>query len=198
MAKKCLTRQLNQRASQQQCSQGQQNFTYGKVNHVTDKEAQQSQAVVLGMFLANSHPVTILFDSGASHSFISSKFVAKHNLPIAIMKYAMLVSSPGGEIKTKHICSAISIVISGVDFLSNLIIIDSKAIDIILSMHWVRKYDRMILCAKRAIHLTQEDGTTVEFIAAISTNHLSVLNQIKETSLDDIRIAQNYLEVFSE
>jgi hypothetical protein len=83
--------------------QGQQNFTYGKVNHVAAEEAQQSQDVVLGMFLVNSHPATILFDPGTSHSLISSKFVAKLSLPITNMKYTMLVSSPGGEMKTKHI-----------------------------------------------------------------------------------------------
>jgi hypothetical protein len=44
---------------------------YGKVNRMTIDEAQQSQDVVLGMFLASSHPATILFNSGASHSFIS-------------------------------------------------------------------------------------------------------------------------------
>jgi hypothetical protein len=89
------------------------------------------------MLLANSYPAIILFDSRASHSFISSKFVAKHNLPITNIKYTMLVSSPGGEIKTKHICQAISIAIRGVDFLLNLIIIDSKGIDIILGMDWL-------------------------------------------------------------
>jgi hypothetical protein len=77
------------------------------------------------MFLANSHSITILFDSGASHSFISSNFVAKHNLPITVMKYTKIVSSLGGEMKTKHICPTNSIAIRGVDFLSNLIIIDS-------------------------------------------------------------------------
>jgi hypothetical protein len=65
------------------------------------------------MFLANSHPATIFFYSEASHSFISSKFVAKYNLPITIMKYTILVSSPGGEMKTKHICPTISIAIRG-------------------------------------------------------------------------------------
>jgi hypothetical protein len=49
------------------------------------------------------------------------------------MMYTMIVSSPGGEMKTKHICPTISIAIpgGGVDFLSNLIIIDSYGIDII-------------------------------------------------------------------
>jgi hypothetical protein len=62
--------------------QGQQNFMYGKVNHMTSDEAQQAQDVILGMFLASSHPATVLFDSGASHSFLTSSFDAKHNLLI--------------------------------------------------------------------------------------------------------------------
>jgi hypothetical protein len=80
---------------------------------VTTEEAQQSQDAVLGMFLANSHPRTVLFDSGASHSFIAYNFVAKYNLPITIIMYTMIVSSPGGEMKTKHICPTISIAIRG-------------------------------------------------------------------------------------
>jgi hypothetical protein len=86
---------------------------YGKVNHMTSDEAQQAQDVVLGMFLASSHPATVLFDSRASHSFITSSFVAKHNLTIANMKHTMLVSSLGGEMRTKLICPAISISIRG-------------------------------------------------------------------------------------
>jgi hypothetical protein len=77
-----------------------------------------------------------LFDLGASHSFVSSTFAAKHHLPITIMKHTMLVSSPGGEMRTKHICPTISINIRGVDFLANFIILDSKGIDIILGMDW--------------------------------------------------------------
>jgi hypothetical protein len=80
---------------------------------MTSDEAQQAQDEVLGMFLASSHPATILFDSIASHSFISSCFVTKHSLLIATMKHTMLVSSLGGEMRTKHICPAVSITIRG-------------------------------------------------------------------------------------
>jgi hypothetical protein len=101
---------------------------------VTTEEAQQAQDVVLGMFLASSHPAIVLFDSGVLHSFISSSSVVKHHLPITIMKQTMLVSSPRGEMRTKHICPAISITIKGVDFLANLIALDSKGIDIVLGV----------------------------------------------------------------
>jgi hypothetical protein len=65
------------------------------------------------MFLASSHPATILFDSGASHSFISSTFVVKYHLPTTIMKHTMLVSSSGGEMRTNRICPEVSIAIRG-------------------------------------------------------------------------------------
>jgi hypothetical protein len=83
---------------------------------------------------------------------------------------------------------AISIAIRGVYFLSNLIIIDSKGIDIILGMDWLRKYDKVIFCTKRPICLTQEDGTSVEFMATISAKQISVFNQVKGTSPDEIRM----------
>jgi hypothetical protein len=113
LARQCPNKLSATGAGSQSRPQGQLNYTYGKVNHVTIEEAQQAQDVILGMLLASSHPTTVLFDSGASHSFISSSFVVKHQLPITIMKQNMLVSSPGGEMRTKHICPVISITIRG-------------------------------------------------------------------------------------
>jgi hypothetical protein len=150
------------------------------------------------MFLASSHPATILFDSGASHSFISSSFVAKHSLPIATMKHTMLVSSPGGEMKTKHICPAVSITIRGVDFSSNLILLDSKGIDIILGMDWLSKYDGVIQCARKPVKLTKKDGTSIEFVAMVQPGLGSKLNQTKAIALEDIRVVHDYPDVFPE
>jgi hypothetical protein len=178
--------------------QGQQNLMRGRVNHMTSEEAQQAPDVVLGMFLASSHPTTILFDSGASHSFISSSFVAKHSLPVATTKHTMLVSSPGGEMRTKHICPAVSITIRGVDFPSNLILLDSKGIDIILGMDWLSKYDRVIQCARKAVKLTKKDGTSIEFVTMVQPGPGSKLNQTKAIALEDIRVVQDYPDVFPE
>jgi hypothetical protein len=163
---------------------------------MTNDEAQQAQDVVLGMFLASSHPATILFDSGASHSFISSSFVVKHSLPIATMKHTMLVSSPGGEMRTKHICPVVSITIRGVDFPLNLILLDSKGIDIKLGMDWLSKYDGVIQCTRKAVKLTKKDGTSVEFVAMVQSDQDCVLNQKKAIALEDIRVVREYPDVF--
>jgi hypothetical protein len=92
--------------------------------------------------------------------------------------------------RTKHICSAVS-TIRGVDFLANLVILDSKGIDIILVMDWLRKYDEIILCAMREIRLTKEDGTIVEFNAAMQADQASLLNLVQGISLDEIKVVQD-------
>jgi hypothetical protein len=165
---------------------------------MTSDEAQQSQHVVLGMFLASLHPATILFNSGASHSFILSSFVTKHSLPIATTKHTMHVSSPGGEMRTKHICLVVSITISGVDFPSNRILLDTKGTDIILGMDWLSKYDRVIQCARMAMRLSKKDETTVEFVARVQSDQGSMLNQTKVVALEDIILVQEYHDVFPE
>jgi hypothetical protein len=80
----------------------------------------------------------------------------------------------------------------------NLIVLDSKGINIILRMDWLRKYDRVILCAKRAIRLTKEDGTIVEFNAAIQAEQVNLLNKVEGTSWYEIRVVQEYPDVFPE
>jgi hypothetical protein len=61
---------------------------------VTAEQAQDAPGVVLGTFSINSVLATILFDSGASHSFITEQFMAKHGIRISSMKTHLLVSSP--------------------------------------------------------------------------------------------------------
>jgi hypothetical protein len=76
--------------------------------------------------------------------------------------------------------------------------LDSRGIDIILGMDWLRKYDGVNLYAKRAIRLTKKDGTIVGFNAAIQAKQVSLLNRVQGTSLNEIRIAQEYPVVFPE
>jgi hypothetical protein len=74
-----------------------QNYACGRLNHVAVEEAEEVPDVIIGMFFVNDTSVVVLFYSGASHSFISAAFVEKHNLPLALLKYHMIVSSPGGD-----------------------------------------------------------------------------------------------------
>jgi hypothetical protein len=60
---------------------------------VAMEEAQEAPDVVVGMFLVNDTSAVVLFDSRASHSFISTAYVGKYNLALALLRCQMIVSS---------------------------------------------------------------------------------------------------------
>jgi hypothetical protein len=90
-----------------------QNYVRGKVNHVTVEEAQEAPDVVIGTFFVNDLSAVVLFDSGASHSFISAAYVEKHNLPMALLRSQMIVSSPGGDMPARQLCPKVNLKIRG-------------------------------------------------------------------------------------
>jgi hypothetical protein len=128
------------------------------VTHVAVEDAQAALDVIIGMILVNDNNAIVLFDSGASHSFLAANFVQKHNLPLSMLKNRMIVSSPGGDMNARHVSPKVSILIRGVEFLANLIVLESKGIDVILGMDWLSKRNGLINCAKKAVRLTPSSG----------------------------------------
>jgi hypothetical protein len=114
--------------------------------------------IVIGMFLVNDTSEVVLFDSGASHSFISATYVGKHNLPQALLKCQMIVSSPGGDMPARQLCPKVNLKIRWVDFVTNLIVLKSKGIDVILGMDWLSNHKVLINCAMKSVKLTTLEG----------------------------------------
>ena len=73
----------------------------GRVNHVTAEEAQEDPDVVLGTFLVSSAPATVLFDSGATHSFVTQEFALKSGMTPTPLNNPMVVQTPGAEMRAK-------------------------------------------------------------------------------------------------
>ena len=68
------------------------------------EEVEAQPDAVIGMFLVKSFTALVLFDTGASHSYISRGFVDKYRLPTRVLKTPMLVSSPGAEYMASRGC----------------------------------------------------------------------------------------------
>jgi hypothetical protein len=77
----------------------------------------------------------------------------------------MIVSSPGGDMHARHVCPKVSILIRGVEFLANLIVLESKGIDVIPRMDWLSKHKGMINYAKKVVRLTSSSGKEMEYVA---------------------------------
>jgi hypothetical protein len=90
-----------------------QNYARGRVNHVIVEEAQEALDVVIGIFFINDTSIVVPFHSRASHSFVSTVYVEKHNLPIAMLRCQMIVSSPGGDMPARQLCPKVNLKIRG-------------------------------------------------------------------------------------
>jgi hypothetical protein len=167
------------------------------------EEAQEAPNVVIGMFLINNTSVVVLFDSGASHSFISAAYVGKHNLPLALLRCQMIVSSPGGDMPARQLCPKVNLKIRWVDFVAILIVLESKGNDVILGMDWLSKYKVLIDCAKKSIKLTTSEGKEMEFVVELVVTAKGVANRAKVNQLDasqgsEVLVVNEFPDVFPE
>ena len=55
------------------------------MTHVTFEEAQEDPRVILGTLRVDSILAIVLFDSGASHTFISQDFAQTHDITFQAM-----------------------------------------------------------------------------------------------------------------
>ncbi|XP_071676873.1 uncharacterized protein [Lolium perenne] len=166
----------------------------GHLNHVNAEEAQEAPDIVLGTFLVNSVPSTVLFDSGASHSFVTKPFARKSGLRPTIMQRPMLVQIPGASTKTDLSCREVPIDIQGKRFYADLIVLGEQGLEVILGMNWMVRYKGHIDCARRAITLTAEDGEVIEHVATMPSSKALCKKGVASPALHEVPIACEYPE----
>jgi hypothetical protein len=118
------------------------------------EEVYDEPDVVIGTFLLNHCSALVLFDSGASHSFISRVFVDRNRIPTRTSDKPIKVSSPGGEMIATFACHQMGLRIGNHNFPTSLIVLETQGLDVILGLDWMTTYEGIIDCAKRTITLT--------------------------------------------
>jgi hypothetical protein len=104
----------------------------------------EGEPVMMGTFLVANHPAFILFDSGASHSFISKNFVEKYCIHCTESREGFVIHSPGGRIFTKEVAFHIPVTLARREFPTNMIVIKGQVIDVILGMNWLAQHKAII------------------------------------------------------
>ena len=85
--------------------------------------------------------------------------MTKGGLVGGLLPKPMVIQTPGSTANAQTYCHDIPIVIQGETFLSDLVILETQGIDIILGMNWLANYHGRIDCAKRVVTLTTDQGT---------------------------------------
>jgi hypothetical protein len=112
----------------------------GRIYYTQVATTPEGELVMMGTFLVANYPTVILFDSGASHTFISKNFVEKHCISCTESREGFIIHSPGGPIFTKEVAFHILVTLAGREFPTNMIVLKGQDIDVILGMNWLAQH----------------------------------------------------------
>ena len=93
--------------------------------------------MIMGNLPVNDIPAKVLFDTGASHCFISRPFASKHELAFQVLPSPLAVVSSGKCMNANSMVPDVSIKMGDYKFLSSPIVLSNSDIDLILGMDWL-------------------------------------------------------------
>jgi hypothetical protein len=106
-----------------------------------------------GMFTIDSHLVFVLFDSGASHSFMSMGFVERHNISIMAIPIAYRISTLGAQMCINTQTDPVSLVLVTHTYCIRFMVLPGHGIDAILGMNWLKVYGVVLDLKQRVVEL---------------------------------------------
>ena len=121
-------------------------------------------SVIQGMFILSRLWERVLFDSGASHSFIVASCVNKLGLKVETLEEPLHVNSPlGTRMRIDHICRDCELVISGIILTVDLRVMDMSEYDVILGMDWLTTHRVVIDCDSKMVTAYTPGGSRFIF-----------------------------------
>jgi hypothetical protein len=99
----------NSQGKQTQTPGSNHGYNIARVNQINVEATEDGPNTVIGTFFINSVPATILFDSGASHSFIYAHYVHANSLPYLALRRPMIVITPKGTYEATYMSHRIEV-----------------------------------------------------------------------------------------
>jgi hypothetical protein len=174
-------------------------FSIARVNQVSADATADEADIANGMFYINLIPVAILFDSRATHSFISARYATTNELPLQTMQKPLIVITPKGHIEANYITHRLTLTIMEREFWSTPIVLEESSIDLILGMSWLRKAKAAIHCAKGTVELTSPKIERFEVEITITTSAQPTIYLVDGKFVGrNISVVRDFSDVFLE
>ncbi|XP_028087433.1 uncharacterized protein K02A2.6-like [Camellia sinensis] len=181
------------------------------------EEDNEDPPVIRGNIVLYHSWVYILFDSGASHSFISTSCVKSLGLKCEPLETTLRVASPlGGSIRVGLICRGCELEVSGLHLSCDLRVMNMSNFDIILGMDWLSAHQAVIDCYHKRVTVCTPSGTCFQFKGdredSLSTTHRKmqwrrqfagwlaslIINEKAQSDLNLPRVVCEYADVFPD
>jgi hypothetical protein len=125
----------------------------GRVNLTTLSELPEGTPIMTGTFSINHHPVIVLFDTGATHSFISMDCGTNVGLDIYSINEAYKIVTPSGKVLSNQICRMVPIQLGSHLIKTDLLVLDLKGMDVLLGMNWMTQHHVSLDISSRIVEI---------------------------------------------
>jgi hypothetical protein len=170
----------------------------GRLNFTTMVGIPEEAAVMTGTFSIHGKPVKILFDSGATHSFINKSTQVNLGLNVLRVKNDFKIATPGGKISSNTLVKSVPLQLGSKVFQTNLLTLGLDGIDVILGMDWMTHHKVTLDIAERRIEITSP-------VVGVSTLYLPLREPMDPgayvsiaTNLEEIPVVCDYPDVFPD
>ncbi|KAI3735871.1 hypothetical protein L6452_15393 [Arctium lappa] len=147
---------------------------------ITAEEAREEPDVVTGILLLNSRPARILFDSGATNSFVSHMYTRYlESVPTRLHKPLTVDTANGITLIADKVYRDCILVLDDHEFSVDLIPIDIRGFDVVIGMDWLATNRADIICSLRMIRIPIDDGGYLYVYGERRIGDIKVISMLK-------------------
>ncbi|XP_073152763.1 uncharacterized protein [Henckelia pumila] len=192
-----------------------------RVFAITQEEADEANEVVAGTILINTNPAYVLFDCGATHSFLSKRFAKKIWLISEELTEPLRVATPTNKIiETLKIHIKCKVCVCEQIFDADLVELNMVEFDVILGMDWLSRHHAVFNCRDKNVKLRTTNLEEIIFQGKTKTRkpflsasqawkaikgreevYLAMVSEVKEEpvlKLEDLPMVREFPDVFPE
>jgi hypothetical protein len=172
----------------------------GNVHYNSIEEIPSGEVVTAGKFLVDQYSIVVLFDSGASHSFISPMFALKfaHKWH-TVEDGGYCIRAASGNISTNQVVRDLEFEIEGRKYSLTLVVLPGLGIDVILGMNWMSQNGVLIDTSTRVVMLrdpTDQKGFLVQLPRQLDVS--SEVHAVQAKVLTDILVVSEFPDIFPD
>ncbi|GJU30036.1 reverse transcriptase domain-containing protein [Tanacetum coccineum] len=142
--------------------------------------------IVMGTFLLNNRYASILFDTGADRSFMSTAFSSQMDIPPSTLDHYFDVELADGRIiGLNTILRGCTLNLLNHSFNINLMPIELGSFDAIIGMDWLAKYQAIIVCAEKIVRIPWGNETIIVHDDESNQGHEARLHIISYSKIQE-------------
>ncbi|GKE22779.1 putative reverse transcriptase domain-containing protein [Tanacetum coccineum] len=132
---------------------------HGRTYVMRTEDPQQNSNVVTGVFLLNDHYASIIFDSGAEKSFVSTAFTPFIDIAPAALDTSYDVELADGKVViTNIVLRGFTLALFNHVFNIDLLLTQLGSFDVIVGMDWLSNHRAVIVCYEKIVQILLPNG----------------------------------------